>query len=122
MMTFSDHPDHNRNIQVTFDNSDRCPHESTKYIRSLPKQVVFYVGYIEKDRDASGKAIRLDNEVMHVLKAAPTMLHGLRMALNDLDAIASIAGDVPEWNEGGEFYETCHYLRLLISEASKTTY
>jgi hypothetical protein len=68
-MKFSDNTDHNRNINVSFDDGQK----------DLPNVMVIQVKYLDPSSTGNGaKAIRLDNEIMHLLKASPALLDTLR--------------------------------------------
>jgi len=122
MMKFAEHPDHNRNISVTFADSWNTV---AIHGKGLPKEIVIQVKYLDGGPcgDAS-KALRLDNEVMHLLKAAPRLLEAgerLRVAsaaVGNMDH-AGIPVPAQAW---AEMYAANCELAAAIAEASKSTY
>lgn len=46
--------------------------------------------------------------------AAPEMLEVLKKCEDSLHELAGVAGDAPEWNEGGAAYEACEAIRKVM--------
>jgi hypothetical protein len=123
MMKFRDHPDHNRNIAVEFDDSTFKPTEHNKYVRGLPKEIVLYVNYQDPSPTGnSGKAIRLDNEVMHLLKAAPEMLKALEYAAKLIETARRYFPKSIKNSDRFQLENTCATIGKAIHNASKRTY
>lgn len=53
----------------------------------------------------------------HLLAASPKLLEALEAAHNAMIELASTAGDVDIWNEGGEAYEAHEKIRAAIAKA-----
>lgn len=101
MMRFTENPEHGRLIDVTFD--DNRP--------NLIAQMTIAVRYCihPEPCDQLRKAIRLDHEVMHLLKAAPEMLQASESCLN---LIPELIKTQSPWLE----------LANAVAEAKRTTY
>ena len=51
------------------------------------------------------------------IAAAPAMYEALLQVREMLLILADNAGDVPEWNTGGELYELAHTVRIALAQA-----
>ena len=49
--------------------------------------------------------------------AAPAMYEALQQVRDVFYTLANNAGDVPEWNEGGELYELSHAVKVALAQA-----
>ena len=71
---------------------------------------VAYVDYDEcEERPVEANA--------HLIAAAPAMYEALQMVSTILYDIADSAGDVAEWNEGGQMYELSRVVKTALSQA-----
>ena len=52
-----------------------------------------------------------------LIAASPDLLRACYQALAAMRDLAEQAGDVPEWNTGGDAYEACNALRAAIAKA-----
>ena len=52
-----------------------------------------------------------------LIAAAPELLEACYQALAAMRDLAEQAGDVPEWNTGGDAYEACNAIRAAIARA-----
>ncbi len=84
-----------------------------------------YPVYAEADHKKVALALNghdvSDEEAMANLKliaAAPDLLVALQKTLFAMRTIADNAGDVPEWNEGGQAYEASNLARAAITKAT----
>lgn len=57
------------------------------------------------------------SEDARLIAAAPELLEAVREAHNSLMRLAALAGDVPEWNEGGHAHESAKQARAAIAKA-----
>ena len=62
-----------------------------------------------------------DEANAHLIAAAPAMYEALRQVKTALFTLADNAGDVPEWNEGGELYELSHTVKAALAQAEGST-
>ena len=53
-----------------------------------------------------------------LIAAAPALLAACYQALGAMRDLAEQAGDVPEWNTGGDAYEACNALCAAIAKAT----
>ena len=71
-----------------------------------------------KEKDAI-LAADLHPEAFAALKLVPTLLKAVRLGAATLCTIAEGAGDVPEWNEKGQYYEATQALKDAHEAAKK---
>lgn len=52
-----------------------------------------------------------------LISQAPALAEALQATLAALQSVANEAGDVPEWNNGGEYREACKQARQALAAA-----
>ena len=64
-----------------------------------------------------GKSLQTMNANANLIAAAPAMYGALLQVREMLLILADNAGDVPEWNTGGEMCELAHIVRTALAQA-----
>jgi len=98
MMAFTGHPDHNRLIEVKFDTF--VPYQAT--------EMTIRVRYIEDGQMSHSKALRLDNEIMPLLKAAPALLAAVEALFKHCAMIHKYGGEIDNTREAAAAIAAAH--------------
>ena len=76
-----------------------------------------FQGLVVEEQTGKNIAVAYDKRDAHILAAAPAMYEALCQVKTALFTLADNAGDVPEWNEGGELYELICTVKAALAQA-----
>ena len=76
-----------------------------------------FQGLVVEEQTGKNIAVAYDKRDAHILAAAPVMYGALLQVREMLLILADNAGDVPEWNTGGEMCELAHIVRTALAQA-----
>ena len=76
-----------------------------------------FQGLVVEEQTGKNIAVAYDKRDVHILAAAPVMYGALLQVREMLLILADNAGDVPEWNTGGEMCELAHIVRTALAQA-----
>ena len=76
-----------------------------------------HLGYYEAHAVSSADCYQAARLLTATHASMIDLLAALKACFESLRVIADGAGDVPDWNEGGEYYEACEQARAAIARA-----